>query len=72
MVRNRCRALNNAERADKGGRHGLYPNWEVDERARRLRAVIFIGRNSEFAKGVGFGAKVFSHVYSLAVAMILH
>jgi len=50
------RAFNNPQRADHRGRHGLYPYWEINERAGRLRAIIFIGGNSEFAKGVGFSS----------------
>ena len=75
MVCNGGRAFDDAEGADEGRRHGLYPNREVNERASGLRAIIFIGRNGEFAKGVGFSAEVrvgFGHVSSLAVAMFLH
>jgi len=57
-IRNRGRAFDDAQRADEGGRHGLDPNREINKRTRRLCAVIFIGRNGEFAERVGFSAEV--------------
>ena len=45
-----------AERANELGRHGVFADVEVDERARGLRAVVAVGRDFDLAHRVGFGA----------------
>ena len=45
-----------AEGADQLGRHGVFADVEVDERAGGLRAVVAVGGDVDLAHGVGFGA----------------
>ena len=56
LIYQRGGLFEDAEGADELGRHGVFADVEVDERAGGLRAVVAVGRDFDLAHGVGFGA----------------
>ena len=57
LIHHRGGFFQDAEGADEFGRHGVAPDIEVDERARRLRAVVAVIGHFDRAHGIGFGAR---------------
>ena len=55
-VRARRGLLEDAKGADHATGHGVLTDVEIDQRTGGLAAVVAVGRNLEFAHGVGFDA----------------